>query len=33
LRWPNNGFLDLGCSILIPHIASPPVIRDKSLMR
>jgi hypothetical protein len=31
--WLNDGFLIRECSILIPLIASPPVIRDKNRMR
>jgi len=33
LRWANDGFLNRECSIPIPLIASPPVIRDKNRMR
>ena len=33
LHSPDNGFPNLVCSILIPQLASPPVIRDKSRMR
>ena len=31
--WPQNGFLNLVCSIPGPLTASPPLIRDKSRMR
>ena len=31
--WLSDGSLDRACSILIPRLASPPLIRDKNRMR